>query len=142
MHPALKVAAVIAALVIGFFANDLRQLASSSTSTSSIDDYCFISTEPCLQDGVTMSLDTDTVQPLVPTTFTVKWSNPQTKTLVLDLEGLEMDMGTVKYVLNANEENLFQVDILLPVCTTEKMTWVGSLTDGDHSVSPALRMER
>ncbi|MCK6264324.1 hypothetical protein KP803_13670 [Vibrio sp. ZSDE26] len=145
MHPALKVLSVIAALTIGFFANDLRQLASSTLqepSPLSIEDYCLVSTQPCEQSQVLMTLDKDTVQPLVPSTLTVEWKDSNSETLALDMKGLEMDMGSVKYLLTATEGNLYQAEIMLPICTEEKMTWVGTLTDGHHTVFPAIRIER
>lgn len=143
MHPVLKVAAVFAALVIGFFANDLRQLASSSSSnTPEIEDHCFMSTQPCEQDTVTMTLDTDNAQPLIPATITVDWEGAQADTLMLDLKGVEMEMGTVKYVLKPVKGNRFQAEIILPICTSHEMTWIGTLTDGNKTVFPAIRIER
>ncbi|MGF1697008.1 hypothetical protein L4C54_15175 [Vibrio lamellibrachiae] len=151
MHPALKVTAVVAALVIGFFANDLRQLVSSPATAStapaqspppSVDDYCFVSTQSCEQNKIVMTLDKDTAQPLVPTTFTVHWEDAQAESLILDMKGLEMDMGSVKYLLKPTQENIYQAEIMLPICTTQKMTWVGTLTDGSQTVFPAIRIER
>ncbi|MEZ8825479.1 hypothetical protein AB6E04_14015 [Vibrio amylolyticus] len=143
MHPVLKVAAVITALVIGFFANDLRQLASpSSNETIALENYCFVSTKPCEQDTVTMTLDTDNAQPLIPATITVNWEGAQSETLMLVLKGVEMDMGTVKYVLKPVQGNQFQAEIILPICTSHEMTWIGTLTDGQQTVFPAIRIER
>jgi len=89
-----------------------------------------------------MTLAQDKVHPLVANRLSVSWPNSDSEQLELRLQGVEMDMGTVKYVLKKTESGKFESDIILPVCTSDSMTWVGQLTDGKTTVLPALRMER
>ncbi|PMH43131.1 hypothetical protein BCU68_03845 [Vibrio sp. 10N.286.49.B3] len=148
MHIAIKIIAILLASIAGFYApalvSGLKSVttATSTTHSLSIEDYCFLSTQPCTQQGVTMSVDKDKSQPLIPTTITVQWHDNSAAHLELELEGLEMSMGTAKYVLHSQGNGRYGADIILPVCTLDEMTWVGTLTDGNQSVFPALRMAR
>ncbi len=89
-----------------------------------------------------MTLGQDILQPMIPTTMTVHWPDLETQTLTLELEGLEMDMGKIKYQLPRSANGEFTVSVLLPVCTQDAMTWTGQLSDGKNTVYPALRMKR
>ena len=53
-----------------------------------------------------------------------------------------MELGTVRFQLSSTGEQRFQGEVLLPVCTIDEMTWIGTLTDGEHTVYPAIRMQR
>lgn len=138
----LQVAAVSAALVAGFYAPTLLKSFSSSTPIKPIDEYCFLSTASCVQENVTMTLNADTAQPLVPTTLNVEWRTSDAEQLVLSLSGREMEMGEPKFLLKQVAPGRYQGDIILPVCTQDAMTWVGELSDGESTVYPAIKMQR
>lgn len=53
-----------------------------------------------------------------------------------------MEMGTAVFKLTKNPNGAFTGDVILPVCTTEEMTWVGEVSDGQQSIKTSLRMER
>lgn len=145
MHPALKVAMVSAALLAGFFGPQLLEQVNQALDTQTEQDiskYCMLSTQECAQDSVTMVFEHDSAQPLVPATLTVTWDGTSSDQLQLSLSGLEMEMGTARFQLKRTEGNTFQGDVILPVCTMDKMTWLGELTDGNNTVHPAIRMER
>ncbi|UFN72011.1 hypothetical protein LN249_16350 [Vibrio alginolyticus] len=138
----LQIAAVSAALVAGFYAPTLLKSFSSSTPIKSIDEYCVFSTASCVQENVTMTLNADTAQPLVPTTLNVEWRTSDAEQLVLSLSGREMEMGEPKFLLKQVAPGRYQGDIILPVCTQDAMTWVGELSDGESTVYPAIKMQR
>lgn len=138
----LQIAAVSAALVAGFYAPTLIKSFSSSTQSKSIDEYCFLSTTSCVQENVTMTLNSETAQPLVPTTLNVEWHTSDAKQLILSLSGREMEMGEPKFLLKQVAPGRYQGDIILPVCTQDAMTWVGELSDGESTVYPAIKMQR
>ncbi len=142
MRSALKLVAILIALLAGFFASDIIKLFAGETKSIDLSQYCQLSTTPCTQKDISMSLAQDTVHPLVANRLSVSWPNSQSEQLVLNLQGVEMEMGTVKYVLKKVEAGKYEADIILPVCTSESMTWVGQLSDGNTTVLPALRMER
>ncbi|MCW8333976.1 hypothetical protein [Vibrio paucivorans] len=142
MHLALKASAVCAALAVGFFASDILSVFNQQSGSKPIDDYCVLSTEGCTQQNVTMSLNSDIAKPLVPIQVTIEWPNAQSDVLSLDMQGHEMDMGTAKYRLTRTQGDQFQGEIILPVCTQEQMTWLGTLSDGNQDVFPAIRMEQ
>lgn len=140
----LKIALLCVAISLGFFAQDLLQAAKSGSDTDTYDKdkYCLLSQTECLQDQVTMKLDRDILKPLTESLITVEWPDNKSDTLSLNLQGLEMDMGTARYQLTRQENGLYSAAIMLPVCMQDKMTWLGELSDGTTTVYPAIRMER
>ncbi len=101
-----------------------------------------LSTQACTQQAVSMTLSNDTAQPLVASEVRVEWPSSKEPQLVLTLSGLEMDMGKPKFILKQTSPGLFRGEVILPVCTTDAMTWLGELTDGTTTVYPAIRMQR
>ena len=146
MHPALKVAALGIALVAGFYGpqvfQKLKSVIEHSTAEVNLDDYCMLSTTSCEQESISMSLDRETAQPLLPTKIKVVWEGAASETLMLSLSGLEMEMGSARFQLKSIGNNTYEGDVILPVCTLDKMTWIGELTDGVETVNPAIRMAR
>jgi hypothetical protein len=138
----IKVLLVCAAIVLGFIAPDLIKSLTHDSEIVDINDYCVLSTAECQQNGVTMTLEHDTAKPLVPSEIVVSWPNSTNDSLILALQGLEMDMGVAKYQLNKQENGTYIGSIMLPVCVQDKMTWIGTLSDGSDEVYPAIRMER
>jgi len=142
----LQIALLCVAIAAGFFAQDLLQAAKpadiSTASEFDKEKYCFLSTSECQQAEVSMLLDREVAKPLTESLITIKWDNAASDTLNLDLNALEMDMGTVKYQLKKQQDGLFTAKIMLPVCVQDKMTWLGDLSDGTTTVHPAIRMER
>ncbi|CAM2778845.1 hypothetical protein QTO01_11630 [Vibrio mytili] len=138
----IKMAGVVAALVVGFYTPTLLKNFSSSSTLKPLDEYCFLSTSPCEQQGVSMMLDVEVPQPLVPAQLTVDWEDSQAEQLILTLAGREMDMGQPKYILKQVSPGKYQGELLLPVCIQDSMTWVGELTDGQSTLYPALKMHR
>ena len=107
-----------------------------------MSEYCLLTTEACESNDVRIKVDRDISQPLVPTEIVVDWPEAQQESLLLTLEGYEMEMGTAVFKLNKSSTGQFTGQVILPVCTTDAMTWVGELTDGQHSVSTSIRMEQ
>ncbi|MFA0568065.1 hypothetical protein [Vibrio gallaecicus] len=146
MHSAFKVVAVITALAAGFYGpqaiNKVQESLGSDMENVDLADYCMLSTDSCVQDSISMSLDKNTAQPLIPSTIRVIWPNAKQDTLLLSLKGLEMEMGIALYQLKSIGGDEYEGEIILPVCTLEKMTWVGELTDGTTTIHPAIRMAR
>ncbi|WP_194436920.1 hypothetical protein [Vibrio fluminensis] len=141
MSKLLKFLSALVAVSIGFFANDLIGFFQTSPKVS-LDSYCQLSTEACAQDGVIISMNQDTAQPLQPFTLSVKWSSHQNENLMLTLQGHEMDMGTARFAIARTPSGEYQSDVLLPACTMDDMTWIGTLSDGSQSVDVAIRMAR
>ncbi len=140
MMNTLKGIAIILALSAGFFANDL--LTWLQQPKRDLSNYCVLSKSGCEQAGITMTLAQDKAHPLMANRLTVHWPNTNAPHLILTLEGFEMNMGSAKFSLSPSGEGLYTADIILPVCTSDAMTWVGELSDGTQTVYPAIRMER
>lgn len=136
-----KLLLIILAVAGGFFAGDLVKLFQNQTPVS-LDDYCLVSTEPCTQQSVTVKANKATSQPLVPTLVEVDWPDARSDKLVVSMQGYEMDMGNVLFTLERTATGQFSGQIILPVCTTDAMTWYGTISDGDSSINTSIRMER
>ncbi|MCG9595208.1 hypothetical protein L1D15_00585 [Vibrio sp. Isolate25] len=142
MSSLLKLLLVVVTLGAGFFAGDLYQWFQSRSQIKPLSEYCLLTTQACESDNVRIKVDRDISQPLVPTEIVVDWPEAQQESLLLTLEGYEMEMGTAVFKLNKSSTGQFTGQVILPVCTTDAMTWVGKLTDGQHSVSTSIRMEQ
>ncbi|EPA8365805.1 hypothetical protein ACQ676_001294 [Vibrio fluvialis] len=142
MRRVVRFVVVVIALLAGFFANDIVHYFQNPAPARALKSYCHLSSQACEQDGVSMTLAKDTAHPLVATPLDVQWPDSKADTLLLTLEGLEMDMGQAKFVLKRSANGHYATDLMLPVCTTDSMTWVGTLTDGNKTVYPAIRMQR
>ncbi len=138
----LNMAGVAVALVAGFYAPTLIKNLSISSDLKPLDEYCFLSTTACVQQEVSMLLNVDNLQPLVPAQITVEWPESKAEQLVLSLAGQEMEMGEPKFVLKKAASGKYIGELILPVCTHESMTWVGELSDGQSTIYPAIKMHR
>ncbi|MBU2893340.1 hypothetical protein KO495_08360 [Colwellia sp. D2M02] len=146
MNLASKIILIITVLIAGFLAPDAinytQQYLNQPSEKLSIEQYCMLSSQPCTQNSVKMTLNKDVIKPLVTSQITVQWQHSEAETLQLTMQGLEGELGTVKYLLKRVSDNKFQGNITLPVCTLDEMTWLGQLTDGKATVYPALKMKR
>ncbi|WP_281222520.1 hypothetical protein [Photobacterium sanguinicancri] len=106
------------------------ELIKSQSDSRSIDPKCALSSIHCTIDDATLSLAKDKVNPMVSNTLSVEWNTLPTEvdSLMLSLEGHEMMMGTYKLLLKRSADNTFSGDLLLPVCTSDAMTWLGTIT--------------
>ncbi|WP_155994562.1 hypothetical protein [Candidatus Photodesmus blepharus] len=119
---------------------DLIDCLNQLNSIMPIEEYCMLSDGTCIQNEVVMTLNKDIIQPLVPFKMTVRWKNSHPKGLLLSMRGLEMDMGVIKYRLQSIGNKIYDTDIVFPICTANKMTWIGTLSDGIDTVYPAIRI--
>jgi hypothetical protein len=137
-----KLLLVLAAIGSGFFASDLINWYQVTQQQVSLDQYCLLTTQSCQQGDVIIQVDKDTSQPLVPTQIEVSWPQSDSDHLLMTLQGYEMDMGTVVFKLDKNPQGNFSGQVILPVCTTDAMTWYGSVSDNSESIKTSIRMER
>lgn len=138
----LKIIILCGVVLLGYYAQGWIQSDGSSNSKFDLEKYCFLSTKPCQQDSVVMTLEHDTARPLIESKLTVQWDNASSDTLMLEIEGLEMDMGISKFLLKKQTDGSFLINLMLPVCVQDEMTWLGRLTDGTRTVYPAIRMAK
>ena len=134
---------VLLGLVIasGFFAKDIAGWLNSEEELS-LSQYCPLSTQGCQQDNIRVTLNRDTVQPLIAVKISANWPKSDAAPLRLTLHGYEMDMGTALFELKAHQNGFYQAEVLLPACTVESMTWIGQLSDGHQSMNVSIRMAR
>lgn len=116
------------ALAAGFFLPDVINRLGNATAAIDLEEFCHLSTQTCTQNSVKMTLEHDTTQPLLPSTLSVEWPNATDESLLLSLQGLEMEMGVVKIQLSKIGNGFYEGSVILPVCTTDDMTWYGTLS--------------
>ncbi|PKF81303.1 hypothetical protein CW749_01285 [Vibrio sp. vnigr-6D03] len=136
----IPVTFIFLALLAGYFTPSLLDAMQSDTQAVDLDDYCMLSTTPCKSGGTTIVMEHDSTQPLEPTRVFVVWPESQAQSLTLEMEGLEMDMGVVKFRLEGQGNGHYEGELMLPVCTIDTMTWYGQLSDGQKEVQTALKM--
>ncbi len=120
----------------------LKSVIEHSTTEVNLDDFCMLSTTSCEQESISMSLDRETAQPSSTHEDKSSLGGAASRTLMLSLTGLEMEMGSARFQLKNIGNNTYEGDVILPVCALDKMTWIGELTDGVDTVNPAIRMAR
>lgn len=134
------------ALFVGFYSpNIVKAVISTQQEDSPLEpsQYCALSTQQCEQKGVEIRLDTNIAKPLKATHIDVNWQGSQSDQLMLTLRGLEMNLGVVKFPILKQQNGLYQGTIVLPICTENKMTWIGTLTDQQgNKVYTSIRMEK
>lgn len=133
---------LVSAIMLGFYSGDVLRYFAAPQSPIDMAQYCMLSTKPCSQNGVSIRLEHDRAKPLVPSQIEVNWPDASHDSLLLSLEGMEMEMGVAKYSLNKQPNGLFIGTVLLPVCTQDSMTWIGTISNGSEQVYTAIRMER
>lgn len=138
LNSKLKILLVAAALGAGFYLPSAFKQAPNAEID--LTDYCMLSDEVCEQQGVKVKLDTRRVTPLTPIKVDVFWPNANAEFLTVSLEGKEMDMGVAKYQLEMIKPDVYQGEIILPVCAEQRMTWYGKVSDGETDIKAALRM--
>jgi hypothetical protein len=138
----IRILLLSVALLGGFFATDIVHWITQQSQAVSLDDYCLLSTNECRMDGNVTVVNKDTSQPLIATEIDVNWTSSDAESLIVTLQGYEMEMGVVKFSLTKTESGHFSGQMILPVCTMDAMTWYGTITDGSTSMNTAIRMER
>ena len=128
-------------ITLGFFAKDIAGWLNREEKLT-LSQYCPLSTQGCQQDNIRVTLSHDIAQPLIAVQISANWPKNDTNPLRLMLNGYEMDMGTALFELKANQNGLYQAEVLLPACTVENMTWIGQLSDGHQSINISIRMAR
>lgn len=96
---------------------------------------CTLGTATCYFGHAEASLASDTVSPLVPTKLSVKLEGHAPDYLYVELEGVEMNMGVYKLKLTQSHDNIYNGDIMLPICMESEMTWRGKIQSPDNAVS-------
>ncbi|MGV2987939.1 hypothetical protein ACE1OE_09860 [Vibrio sp. E150_011] len=140
MNNKVKFSFVALALGAGFVLPNL--LNKAQDNHVDLTEYCMLSTKICEQDGVKIQLSKDRAHPLIPVQVQVFWPEADAESLMVSLQGKEMDMGMAKYQLEMIKPDVYQGEIVLPVCTEDSMTWYGTIENGDKSVQAAVRMTR
>ncbi|MPW36292.1 hypothetical protein [Vibrio sp. B1Z05] len=145
MNTFLKSLAVLCALGLGFFSQDIyRTIQSMNADNASIElsKTCPLSTTACTIDDVNIVLAKDVVSPMQPTDIEVIWPANNEPQLWVELEGKEMSMGVAKFVLTNQGNGRFVGTLLLPVCHSDAMTWIGSIQSKTEQLPISVRMQR
>ncbi|GEA60871.1 hypothetical protein [Vibrio comitans] len=145
MNNIFKGLAFILALGLGFFAKDIYQTTQNSLANAkpkSDIEYCHLSTAACSINNARIVLEQDVVSPMQPTSIEVNWPENSDEQLWIELEGKEMSMGVAKFVLSNQGNGTFSGSLLLPVCHSDSMTWIGSIQSSTETLPISVRMQR
>ncbi|WP_235956043.1 hypothetical protein [Grimontia sedimenti] len=125
------------ALVVafGYFFADKTLFDEATPAMPSPALNCTIGTTPCTFDHATVSMASATAAPLIPTEIRVEVSNASVDHLMVELQGVEMNMGIYKLKLSSAGNNLYTGDLMLPICMEDEMTWRGVVKSPDNALS-------
>ncbi|MGR6859114.1 hypothetical protein ACU5EH_01490 [Aliivibrio salmonicida] len=138
-----KILCITALFLIGFFFSDISTLVKNHIRPSiALEDTCQLSSQPCTQNGVNITLEKDHLTPLEPSSITVNWPNTNAEKLQLTLEGVDVEMGNPIFQLTKTVNQTYEGEILLPICTKNTMIWVGTLDDGNNKVTISLKAQQ
>ena len=123
---------------------------SFTTKPPQSDTYCQLGRTPCINDQINIRLSHDIVKPMIATEVDVVWPSlpVSVENLEFILEGHEMMMGQYRLKLSRTaQDNRYNGQIILPFCTSDAMTWKGTITPSNHEhefepVFISLRMEK
>ncbi|GEA50686.1 hypothetical protein VIN01S_14900 [Vibrio inusitatus NBRC 102082] len=145
MNNIFKGLAFILALGLGYFAKDIYQaipISLTSEKQKSNIEYCQLSTSICTINNASIVLEQDVISPMQPTSIEVIWPENNDDQLWIELEGKEMSMGVAKFVLSKQGNGTFSGSLLLPVCHSDSMTWIGSIQSSNGTLPISVRMQR
>ena len=137
----LQLTLVALVLIAGYFTPSVWERLTSKTDVLSLNDYCMLSTKPCVQQNVVMTSNVDFATPFKPLKIEIEWPNITRSQLVLTLRGYDMEMGKPQFTLHQTPQNTFIGEIVLPICTQDSMIWIGELSDGSTTLHPAITMK-
>ncbi|WP_299013007.1 hypothetical protein [uncultured Photobacterium sp.] len=144
------IAKLLIAFLVGFSAFQLTSLVTQPTlHERNISEYCVLNIKGCKQKNAVITLSSDKIHPMRETEIRVLWPDlpPSTESLLLSLEGHEMMMGVYQLKLSRVTSKHFTGELLLPFCTSNAMTWKGSIkpVSNAEQIEPiyvSLRMEK
>ncbi len=120
-------------LCAGYFLAD-RFLFSESNESVTTTPACTLSTTPCAFSSAIAKLAEDTVTPLIPVTLDVTVNDNDAPYLLLEVEGVEMNMGMYKLKLAKSDNNQYRGEVMLPICMDAEMTWRGAISSPDKQI--------
>jgi len=110
--------------------NKLKQVISTPTFTQigTTNTDCDLRQQACNsafsdEKVVRFSLSPSDIPLLKPLQATVELKGIQAEKVVIDVIGLNMDMGYNRPQLANNGDNTYIASLILPVCTLERMEW-------------------
>lgn len=137
-----KLALVMGVFVLGYGLAEIPNHLNNREAKVDTESLCLLSTSECQFGEVSATLSQDVVKAMQPTQMNVLWPNSESNTLLISLKGVEMEMGEPRFELTRGEGDHFTGELLLPVCTSDAMTWVGTINDGHSAHAFSLNMER
>lgn len=110
--------------------NKVKQIISTPafTKVSEINTACDLRQQACQADfddetSVQFSLSPSDIPLLTPLQATVMLKGIQAEKVMIDVIGLNMDMGYNRPQLINDDEQTYIGSLILPVCTLERMEW-------------------
>ncbi|WP_325894580.1 hypothetical protein [Grimontia sp. NTOU-MAR1] len=122
-------------VAFGYFFADQTVFDEPATVTPTLAPTCTLSSTPCLFNNAKVSMASNTAAPLIPTKVSVEVTGATPNYLMIELQGVEMNMGTYKIKLSSVGDNLYQGELMLPICMEDEMTWRGAIKSSDDSIS-------
>jgi len=124
----LMILLLMAAIAAGWWLSG-QQSASSGPLLwqGKIDSQCQLDKQGCAlqspQGRIQMQILPRPVAVMQPLQLKLESSVRNIKSIRIEISGLNMDMGTLPFILSRQSEQIYQGKAMLPVCTNNRMHW-------------------
>jgi hypothetical protein len=135
MHPALRGAATVALFVIlaglGYVAAQYWQGRQAIFERVAGPDDCDLRAGPCVHrvnsGRVSLSITPSSIPLMQTLTLEVTTTQLEASAVVVDIRGLNMDMGLNRTALSLSEDGVWQGETILPICSQRQMEWEAAI---------------
>ena len=114
-------------LLVGYLAQRLDWLEPASQAVV-VESSCDLRQQACDLDlhgqHLQFIVEPRNFQALTPLTLTLHAPSPSVTAASVEFEGLNMDMGYNRVLLQAGADGHFNATAMLPACTLERMQWL------------------
>lgn len=117
---------VIPVIIFGFFV--WQETSIDAIETGVVDGSCDLHSATCEArfnhgGSLLFSMNPQPVKPLTQLDLKVHLSNMDAQQVLVDFQGIGIDMGFYRPELKRNNDNLYSGQASLSVCTLDKMLW-------------------
>jgi len=117
---------VIPVIIFAFFV--WRETSLDAVESGVVDSSCDLHSSTCearFNNGgrLQFSMNPQPIKPLTQLELQVQLSNLEAKQVLVDFQGIGIDMGFYRPELNRHNESLYSGQASLSVCTLDKMLW-------------------
>lgn len=120
---------LLAGLGVGYTLNRMPENAYINPDvTLTVDEQCALNTADCIVElsndsAISFNIAPRPIKGVSPLVFSLNVDNLEIKQAVIDLTGVDMNMGSYRFAFESQGNNLYTANGNLPVCIRNQMLW-------------------